>query len=131
MDELVFYAMHIAHSASSYTSMLKTQVYTPLRQYATSQPDLLNIALLLVIVYLSLSILSMATRWIYAILITTVRLLFVTLVVVAGIWVWQRGPLQSQSDFLSLMEMVGEGVSSRTAAAKGRSEFNPPGRYEY
>ncbi|RPB03195.1 hypothetical protein L873DRAFT_1801337 [Choiromyces venosus 120613-1] len=117
MDEILFYAMNIAHSATSYTTSLKTHLLGPLKQYATSQPDLMNIALLLVIVYLSLSILGMASRWIYSVVITTLRLLLFVVIVGGAIWVWQRGPQKSQSDFLKVVKMVNEGVS---AAAGGK-----------
>lgn len=110
--------MNIAHSATSYTTSLKTHLVGPLKQYATSQPDLTNIALLLFIVYLSLVILGMASRWIYSVIITTLRLLLFVGVIGGGIWVWQRGPQKSQSDFLKVVEMVNEGVNA-AAAGKG------------
>jgi len=84
MDEIFLYVMNIAHSATSYTTSLKTHLVNPLKQYATSQPDLMNIALLLVIVYLSLAILGMASRWIYSVVITTLRLLLFVAVVGGG-----------------------------------------------
>ena len=110
--------MAIAHSATSYTTSLKTHLVGPLKQYATSQPDLTNIALLLFIVYLSLVILGMASRWIYSVVVTTLRLLLFVAVIGGGIWVWQRGPQKSQSDFLKVIEAVNEGVSA-AAAGKG------------
>ncbi|CUS08710.1 unnamed protein product [Tuber aestivum] len=118
MDEILFHVMNIAYGATSYTTSLKTQLVVPLKQYATSQPDLMNIALLLVIVYLSLSILGMASRWIYSIVITTLRLLLFVAVIGGGIWVWQRGLQTSQSDFLRVVEVVSESVSA-AAAGKG------------
>ncbi|KAG0634317.1 hypothetical protein HOY80DRAFT_928892 [Tuber brumale] len=141
MDEILLHVMNVAHSATSYTTMLKAHLISPLKQYATSQPDLMNIVLLLVIVYLSLSILGMASRWIYSVVISTLRLLLFVALVGGGIWVWQRGPQKSQSDFLKVVEVVSEGVSA-AAAGKGPGGGGPGGmggagtgferqRYEY
>jgi undecaprenyl pyrophosphate phosphatase UppP len=131
MDEFFVYAMHVARGASSYTSVFRSQVITPLRQYATSQQDLMNIALLLVIVYLTLTILGMASRWIYAILISTVRMLMFVLVIGGGIWMWKRGLQKSQTDFWTLMEIASQWVNNGQATGtKGHSGFER-GRYEY
>ncbi|KAH8150967.1 uncharacterized protein LAJ45_05150 [Morchella importuna] len=130
-DDLLFQLFHFAHSASSYTSTLTTNLYdllSPLREYAHSQPDLMNIALLLLIVYLSLSILGMASRWIYGVLVTTIRLLFIMFVVVASMWLWQRGGA-AKGDLERLAELVGKALgaggkewaaSSSSSAAGGR-----------
>lgn len=76
----------------------------------------MNVALLLLIVYLSLSILGMASRWIYGVLVTTIRLLFILFVVAAGAWVWQRGGA-ARGDLERLVDMVGKATSGAGAGA--------------
>lgn len=82
----------------------------------------MNIALLLLIVYLSLSILGMASRWIYGVLVTTIRLLFIMFVVVASMWLWQRGGA-AKGDLERLAELVGKvlGASGKEWAASSSS----------
>ncbi|KAI5839958.1 hypothetical protein DFP73DRAFT_559667 [Morchella snyderi] len=132
-DNLLFQLFNFAHSATTYTYTLTTNLYgilSPLREYAHSQPDLMNIALLLLIVYLSLSILGMASRWIYGVLVTTIRLLFIMFIVVASMWLWQRGAA-AKGDLERLAELVGkalgaggkEWAASSSSSAGGRGDW--------
>lgn len=119
MEDIVYQAITFAHSATSYASGVTEHLYSifsPLREYVNSQPDLMNVALLLLIVYLSLSILGMASRWIYGVLVTTIRLLFILFIVAAGAWVWQRGGA-ARGDLERLVDMVGKATSRAGAGA--------------
>lgn len=119
MEEIVFKAISLAHYATSYASSITenfSSTFSPLREYVNSQPDLMNVALLLLIVYLSLSILGMASRWIYGVLVTTIRLLFILFVVAAGAWIWQRGGA-ARGDLERLADMVGKATSGVGAGA--------------
>lgn len=130
MEDVVFQAINFAHYATSYASGITGHIYStfsPLREYVHSQPDLMNIALLLLIVYLSLSILGMASRWIYGVLVTTLRLLFILFVVAAGAWVWQRGGA-ARGDLERLVEMVGKATSG-AGAGRGRGGGEWADRY--
>lgn len=128
MEDIVYQAITFAHSATSYASGASEYLYSvfsPLREYVDSQPDLMNIALLLLIVYLSLSILGMASRWIYGVLVTTIRLLFILFVLAAGAWVWQRGGA-ARGDLERLVEMVGKatnGAGAGAGAGRGGGEW--------
>ncbi|KAI5780550.1 hypothetical protein EDC01DRAFT_594338, partial [Geopyxis carbonaria] len=95
MEDLLFIAINYARTVSSYTTYIASKalsVSSPLRQYATSNPDLTNIVLLLIIVYLSLSILNMTFRWVSSFISGIVRLGFWVAVVGVSIWVWHSGP---------------------------------------
>lgn len=128
MEDIVYQAISFMHYATSYGSSITESLYatfSPLREYVDSQPDLMNIALLLLIVYLSLSILGMASRWIYGVLVTTIRLLFILFIVAAGAWIWQRGGA-ARGDLERLVDMVGKATSGAGAGARaagGRGEW--------
>lgn len=131
MEDIIYQAINFAHSATSYTSSITGHLYStlsPLREYAHSQPDLMNIALLLLIVYLSLSILGMASRWIYGVLVTTIRLLFILFVLAASAWIWQRGGA-AKGDLERLVEMIGKATSGGAGAGTGRGGSEWSGRY--
>ncbi|KAL0633711.1 hypothetical protein Q9L58_007380 [Maublancomyces gigas] len=123
MEDIVYQAISLAHYATSYASSITESLYntfSPLREYVDSQPDLMNVALLLLIVYLSLSILGMASRWIYGVLVTTIRLLFILFIVAAGAWIWQRGGA-ARGDLERLVDMVGKATSGAGAGAGARA----------
>ena len=53
--------------------------------------DLMTIALLLVILYLSTMLVGMATRWVYGLVMMMVRFAMLLAIVVGGLWCWQIG----------------------------------------
>ncbi len=98
MDEYLLTVFRYAHKASAITSYTTTKLIAasgPLRSIlqnaSSSNPDLTNIALLLVVIYLSLSILGMATRWMYNIVRNLIRLAMFAAVVVMVVWVYNAG----------------------------------------
>lgn len=119
MEEVLFTIFKYARTASSYTSYITSKLLStsnPLRQYATSNPDLTNIVLLLIIIYLSLSILNMTVRWVYSLIAGIARLGFWIAVVGVGIWVWQSGPQE-------VVQVISElGRRLKEEASKGSEE---------
>jgi len=98
MDEYIPLILRYAYTATSYTTYLTTKVLSasaPLKGYlasaSKSNPDLTNLALLLAVIYLSLAILGMATRYVYSTIMTMVKLVMLVVAVAVGLWVYNSG----------------------------------------
>ena len=88
-------------------------------------PELLNAALLLFIVYISLQILSLASRWMYSMVITTIRMGIIVMFMAVGMSIWSRGFGATKSNLWEIVDnvansrMVNEQLEKLNQAAGG------------
>jgi phosphoglycerol transferase MdoB-like AlkP superfamily enzyme len=109
MDSLLPLLLYTAHNLSVYSTVLTSHLLSassPLRSYLSSNPDLTTIALLLIILYLSIAILGMATRWIYGMVVMVIRLAFLVGAVAVGVWVYSVGAAEAVKTLAQVAESV-------------------------
>ena len=98
MDDLIPLLLATAQNFTVSSAALAARALTlaaPLRQYVLSveqnPPELTTVVLLLVIIYLSLAILRMATQWVWSMVMFVVRLVVVAVVAGLGMWIYRDG----------------------------------------
>ncbi|KAL7272725.1 hypothetical protein RUND412_004457 [Rhizina undulata] len=106
MDTIVMQLFTGLQSFSIYSQSIPLfmKASTLLRNYIASEPSLKDIALMLLIAYLTLSILGMVSRYLYSIVIMVMRMVIFTTIAVLGIIAWQKGPQVAGEEFLGYVE---------------------------
>jgi len=106
MDELLPLLLRTVHQVSVYGTLLTTRLAGPAKKYLESNPDLKSVALMLVIAYISLAILNMATRWVVGMVRFAFSIMFWIAVMAGAMWVMVVGPRQTMDMVLAVVEMV-------------------------
>lgn len=74
-----------------FLSPLQANIIRPLVAQLSSNPDLATIAILVIVLFISLKIMNMLYRTIMWWISLLTRLVFLTAVLMTGLWIWQRG----------------------------------------
>ena len=117
-----------ARNISSVSTLILTRVLSessPLRQFFSGNPDLYQLAVLVAAGWLGLMVLSMATRWIYSLVVMVLRLVFVVAIALVGLWVYAVGVDEAATVGAALVDRL------RGEVAKGREgvlKAQQPGR---
>jgi hypothetical protein len=72
-------------------ALTEQHVAPTVRSLLSNHPDIASLALLLIIFYISLLVLNTASRWMYSIIMSVVRLLFMAALVLGVVWVVKVG----------------------------------------
>ncbi|KAF8249321.1 hypothetical protein K440DRAFT_660311 [Wilcoxina mikolae CBS 423.85] len=105
MDELLPLLLRTVHQLSVYGTLITSRLAGPAKKYLESNPDLKSVALMLVIAYISLAIVNIATRWVVGVVRFAVSIVFWVAVVAAGMWVAVVGPMQAVDTVLVMVEV--------------------------
>ena len=92
-----FIAAHAAFN-NHFMTPLRTFIFNPLLSRLTSSPDLVTVALLIVVLFMSLKILDMLYRTILWWIRLITRLVFWITMLSVALWLWQRGIEGAMSD---------------------------------
>ncbi|KAF8542105.1 hypothetical protein BDD12DRAFT_908219 [Trichophaea hybrida] len=76
MDELLPLLLRTVHQLSVYGTLITSRIAGPAKKYLESNPDLKSVALMLVIAYISLAIMNIATRWVIGVVRFAVSIVF-------------------------------------------------------
>lgn len=98
MDDYIPLISQYVHTATKLTTFWTTKVLSvsaPLKSYIASashsNPDLTNLVLLLAVIYLSLGILGMVTRYVYSTVLGLIKISLLIIAMGISLWVWTSG----------------------------------------
>jgi hypothetical protein len=96
LQSVLDYAKSTGYSFLSKTysqgyALTEQHVAPTVRSLLSNHPDIASLALLLIIFYISLLVLNTASRWMYSIIMSVVRLLFMAALVLGVVWVVKVG----------------------------------------
>jgi len=78
-------------SASSTWYVSKEHIAPTLRNLLQSHPDFTSLLLLLITLYVSIMVLTTASRWMYSAVMTMVKLVFTMALILGAVWVVKVG----------------------------------------
>jgi hypothetical protein len=90
------YAKSMGYSFLSETysqgyALTEQHIAPTVRSLLSNHPDIASLALLLIVFYISLLVLNTASRWMYSVVMSIVRLLFMAALVLGAVWVVKVG----------------------------------------
>ena len=91
-------------------------------------PELVNAAVLLFILWLSLQIMGMASRYMYSLVVTMIKLAMIVVFTVVAVSIYSRGLVVTQQDLVGFLESVANGALSEQWDKVGHSHtaaFSP------
>ena len=113
-----------ARNISSIGTLILTRVLSessPLRQLFSGSPDLYRLAALVAAGWLGLMVLSMATRWIYSLVVMVMRLVCVVAIALVGLWVYAVGMDEAAAAGAALVgRLRGEGAKGRQGVPRAQ-----------
>jgi protein-S-isoprenylcysteine O-methyltransferase Ste14 len=112
MDDFLPFLLQCTHNVTLYTAKFLS-LSTPLRNYVASlsssnPPDLKNVALLLLCLYLGLMILRMTLGWVWNMVVGVIRMMILFAIILVLVWGWNVGFGEVMKTLADIGRMVGE-----------------------
>lgn len=105
----------VARSVFQFTLPLISAITRPSSPRASSSgvsPELVNAAVLLFILWISLQIMGMASRYMYSLVVTMIKLTMIVIFTVFTVSIYNRGLVATQQDLVEFIESVANGALS-------------------
>lgn len=128
--QLTTLAAHALHLTSPILSIITRPLTHPSttgssssdgRQHSGLSPELLNSALLVFTIYISLKVLGMASRAVYSTIITTIRMTIISALLVIGVSIYSNGFTTTKNLVIEFLEMVSGGKLEEQLLKFGQS----------
>jgi Nuclear pore assembly and biogenesis len=92
LDYAKSYSYHfLGKSYSQGWALSQEHIFPTLRSLLSSHPDITSLVLLLIVLYVSLTVLNTASRWMYSFVMGIIRMAVMLALVVGAVWVIKVG----------------------------------------
>jgi hypothetical protein len=91
----------LSKSSSQGWAVGQEYVFPTIRSLLANHPDITSLFLLLIVLYVSLMVLTTASRWMYSFVMGILRMVFVAALILGAVWVVKVGQGENGKETLS------------------------------